>query len=98
MSTSRPHSGTQTTTVRLPKSLYDKAKRAVAEGNLSSLNDLIVTAVRAYLRFAERRRIDAAFAQMADDVRYQDEAKLIAEQFGPSDWEAIELADQDLQP
>ncbi len=88
----------QTTTVRLPKALYEQAKRAATEGNLSSLNDLIVTALRAYLRSVERRRIDAAFAAMAHDPQYQSEANSIADQFGPSDWETIEIAERDLQP
>jgi hypothetical protein len=32
---------------------------------------------------------------MADDTEFQKEAKLIAEEFGPSDWESFELAERE---
>jgi len=88
---------TQTTTVRLPKPLYDEAKALVDENKVPSLNDLMITAVRAFLRSAERRSIDAAFAGMAEDAEYQKEAKLIAEQFEASDWETLEISNQDIE-
>src|ERR1039457_1078140 len=78
---------TRTTTVRLPERIYELARR-VAErekkgtsGVSASLNDLIVTAVTSYLNIYQRKQIDAAFAGMAEDADYQNEAKLLAEEF-----------------
>ncbi len=93
---------TRTTTIRLPRSIYDQAKRLVENeksgtGSKTSLNDLIVTAITAYLRMHERRQIDAAFAGMSEDADYQKEAMLLAEEFGYSDWEALGLGESDLK-
>ena len=91
---------TRTTTVRLPRRVYDEAKRVVnkeSEGATRvSLNDLIVAAITAYLKAYNRRQIDAAFAGMAEDADYQKEAKLLTEDFEYSDWEAIKLGEDDL--
>jgi hypothetical protein len=92
---------TRTTTVRLPRPVYDQAKDVVEKerGGQSriSLNDLIVTAITAYLKMYKRREIDAAFAGMAEDADYQKEAKLLAEDFEHSDWEALRLEEEDLK-
>ncbi len=42
-----------------------------------------------------RKQIDAAFAGIAEDADYQKEAKLIAEEFSQSDWEALEISEKD---
>ena len=91
----------RTTTVRLPVPVYDQVKCVVekengGQGNRISFNDLIVTAIKAYLRMYHRRRIDAAFAGMAEDADYQKEAALLAEEFEHSDWEALEIEERDL--
>jgi hypothetical protein len=97
MATALPE--TRTTTVRLPRRVYDEAKRVVnqeSEGATRvSLNDLIVAAITTYLKVYKRRQIDAAFAGMAGDADYQKEAKLLAEEFEYSDWEAIKLGEHD---
>jgi hypothetical protein len=89
---------TRTTTVRLPRSVYDQAKRLVERekekggaGSIVSLNDLFVVAIKAYLKMYRRRQIEAAFAGMAEDPDYQKEAQLMAEEFEYSDWEALTL-------
>ena len=92
---------TCTTTVRLPCSIYDQAKSAVEKekresGTTISLNDFIVSAVKAYLKLYQRRQIDAAFAKMAEDANYQKEATLLTEEFERSDWEALRLEEEDL--
>jgi hypothetical protein len=93
---------TRTTTVRLPRPVYDEAKCVVdtekgGAGNSISLNDLIVTALTAYLKMYKRRQIDAQFACMAEDADYQKEARLLAEEFEQSDWEALGLEEADLE-
>lgn len=91
-----------TTTVRLPLPVYDQAKCVVEKENRGagvtiSLNDLIVSAIKAYLKMYKRRQIDAAFASMAEDADYQKEATLLDEEFEHSDWEALRLEEEDLQ-
>src|SRR5271157_939789 len=92
---------TRTTTVRLPVRVYDQARCVVEKerkgpsGSIS-LNDLIVAAITAYLKLYKRKQIDAAFAGMAEDADYQKEAKLLAEEFEVSDWEALRLEEMDL--
>ena len=92
----------KTTTVRLPRPIYEQAKSIVTKekigtGTSISLNDFIVTAIKAYLKVYKRRQIDAAFAGMAEDADYQKEASLLAEEFEHSDWEALRLEEDDLK-
>jgi hypothetical protein len=83
------------TTLRLPDSLYQKARKLVVnEKHAASMNDLIITALSAYLRALDRKTIDRAFAGMADDPEYHHEADLIAREFSESDAEATQLADK----
>lgn len=89
---------TITTTVRLPRLIYDQAKCVVDKekgesGPVVSMNDLIVLAITAYLKMYKRRQIDAAFALMAEDAEYQKEANLLAEEFEHSDWEALRMGE-----
>jgi metal-responsive CopG/Arc/MetJ family transcriptional regulator len=86
----------QTTTVRLPKPLYEEVRSVVEKTEIRSLNDFIVAAIRTSLKVYKRKQIDAAFAGMAEDTHYQKEAKLIAEEFAQSDWEALRLNEEDL--
>lgn len=83
------------TTLRLPDSLYQKARKLVVEDrHAGSMNELIITALSAYLKALDRKIIDRAFAGMADDAEYQNEAELIAREFAESDAEATHLADR----
>jgi hypothetical protein len=84
------------TTLRLPRPLYERVKGHVEREQAGSVNDFIVNAVAAYVRAVERKAIDDAFRDMADDKQYQREALMIAEQFAASDAEAIELSERDL--
>lgn len=89
---------TMTTTVRLPRLIYDEAKCVVDKekgesGPVVSMNDLIVLAITAYLKMYKRRQIDAEFALMAEDAEYQKEANLLAEEFQYSDWEALRVGE-----
>jgi hypothetical protein len=83
------------TTVRLPKPIYDEARSLVDENivPVDSLNDFLVAAIASYVKLVKRKQIDAAFTGMADDAEYQKEARLIAEEFAQSDWDALEIAE-----
>ena len=83
------------TTLRLPKPLYDQARNCAEKTTVQSINEFFVAAISAYLKILRRRRIDAAFCEMAEDAEYQKEALLIAEEFSASDWEALELTERD---
>jgi hypothetical protein len=90
----QPAKSVYATTLRIPNSVYEQAKQLVESetAGAASLNDFFVNAIHAYVKLCERRRIDAAFAAMADDAAYQDEAILLADEFAASDWEALEAA------
>jgi hypothetical protein len=89
------------TTVRLPLPVYEQAKCFVDSDRkhttvFVNLNDFFVTAIQAYVKLLRRRQIDAAFAMMAEDADYQKEARLLAEEFEASDWEALRLGEDQL--
>jgi len=90
------------TTVRLPRPVYEEAKCVLdkekrGSGPVGSMNDLIVLALTSYLKMYKRRQIDAEFALMAEDVDYQKEASLLAEEFQYSDWEALGVGEDSLE-
>jgi len=86
--------------VRIPVPLYDQAKDMICREKITgatvSLNDVIVSAIKVYVKIHARRRIDAAFAGMAEDANYQKEATLLAEEFEYSDWESLGIGENDL--
>jgi len=81
------------TTVRLPRPLYDEARRFIEKEETA--NDFFVAAICAYVKLLRRKQIDAAFSRMAEDAKYQADAKLIEEEFNQSDWDAFELGEKD---
>ena len=98
----RARNETCTTTVRLPRPVYEQAKCVVdkekgGSGPVVSMNDLIVLAITSYLKMYRRRQIDAAFAAMAEDADYHKEASLLAEEFANSDWEALQEGEKALE-
>lgn len=86
------------TTVDLPAGLLREAEQAVKRGVARSRNALVALALEAYLRDLEEQWIDAEFALMADDPRYQEEMEQIAQEFGPADWEALRTAEGACDP
>ena len=42
----------------------------------------------------ERTAIDAAFAGMADDQEYLEEARVISDEFASADWEAYRVGER----
>jgi len=86
----------QTTTVRLPRRLYEEARRALEKGDTaaSSLNDLLVQSLEERLKRLHRELIDREFEQMKNDRQYQRESEVIAKQFAASDRETLRVADE----
>jgi hypothetical protein len=84
-------SSLQTTTVRLPKRLYEEARRALEKGvaDASSLNDLLIKSLTEKLRQLRREQIDAEFAEMKHDVEYHQESDRVARQFASNDRETL---------
>ncbi len=85
---------TTRTTVTLPTDLLRAADRAVRVGAARSRNELVANALCRELASIERAAIDAAFAGMADDKAYLDEARVISGEFAHADWEAYKLGEQ----
>lgn len=85
------------TTVRLPRPLYEEARSFVQKevSPAENINDFFVAAICAYVKLLRRKQIDSDFARMAEDADYQREARLIEEEFSPSDWEAFELVERE---
>ncbi len=81
-------------TVALPADLLEAADEAVREGQARSRNELRATALRRELAARRRAAIDAAFAGMAHDVAFQEEASTIAAEFAVADWEALQLGEK----
>jgi metal-responsive CopG/Arc/MetJ family transcriptional regulator len=77
------------TTVAIESGLLKAVDRAVQGGRASSRNQFLDRALRKELRRTDRAAIDAAFAAMADDASYRDQAEAIAEEFRQADWEAL---------
>ena len=86
-------------TVRVPRPLYDEAESFVERkiAPVESFNDFFVAALLAYVKLLRRKQIDLQFACLAEDADYQKEARLIAEEFNQSDWEAFQLGEQLIQ-
>jgi hypothetical protein len=84
-------------TVRLPRPLYNEAESCIERRIVpaESFNDFLVAALLAYVKLLKRKQTDAAFAGMAEDTDYQRDARLIAEEFSQSDWEAFASAEKE---
>ena len=83
------------TTLTLPAELLEATDKAVNAGKAKSRNEFVAQALRHELAAIKRAEIDAAFALMADDVEYQKEALMIANEFAQADWEAWQLAESE---
>ena len=83
------------TTISLPTDLLTAADRAVRAGEARSRNELVINALRRELAAIERAAIDAAFAGMADDKEYLEEARVINEEFAQADWEAFQIGERE---
>ncbi|HZR66195.1 MAG TPA: hypothetical protein VFA85_13660 [Terriglobales bacterium] len=82
----------QTTSVRLPRDLYEQARTAVQQSGIAaSMNDFLVEAVEEKLRQIKEQEIDQAFAEMGRDEQYQAEALALTRSFEKSDWEAYQV-------
>ena len=79
----------QSTTVRLPRQVYERAKTVVVQSRVSSFNDFVVQAIEEKIRRLTDAEIDAAFAQMANDTDYWRASSVMAREFEKSDWEAF---------
>jgi hypothetical protein len=74
------------TTARIPEPLYEEA-RCAAEQTQNSINDVLVSALKVYLKKVRKMKIDASFKAMSTDQAYLDETERIENEFSESDWE-----------
>lgn len=82
------------TTVTIPLALLEAVDRAVEEGLARSRNDFLAMALHNQLAQCRRTAIDTAFAGMATDAEYQQEAREVLRDFEAADWEALGIAEQ----
>ncbi len=82
------------TTVTLPASLLASVDTMVKSGMARSRSALLAKALAREVAELERKMIDEAFAEMASDEEYQQEASAIAAEFSSADWEALQAAEQ----
>jgi len=83
----------QSTTVRMPKQVYEQAKKVAGQSEISSFNEFVIQAIEEKVRRMTEAEIDAAFAQMASDPEYQRDSIAMAGEFEVSDWEAFKSSD-----
>ena len=67
----------------VPASLYNEARAVVAEAanEVRDLNDLIIESLREHLENIREAELDAKFAEMKWDRRYQEYAVRVASEF-----------------
>ena len=89
-------SSLQTTTVRLPRQLYEQARDVLGTGTTeaTSLNELLVEALRQKLRELRRAQIDAGFAEMKNDAQYRRESDILEDEFATNDRETLRLPEK----
>ncbi|MBN3898895.1 MAG: ribbon-helix-helix domain-containing protein [Nostoc sp.] len=79
------------TTLTLPKDLLEATDKAVQAGKARSRNEFVTRALRRELAVQKRAEIDAALAEMANDLEYQREVLQMEAEFAPTQWEALKL-------
>ena len=87
----------QTTTVRLPRRLYEEALSVLEKGatEANSLNDLLVDSLSEKLDQLRRDYIDAEFTEMRHDAQYARESSRLAQQFVSNDRDTFRLSERD---
>jgi len=86
----------QTTTVRLPRGLYERAREVVKKGwtEASSLNELLVESLDNRLKELRRAQIDAEFEEMSRDAQHRRESDVLARQFASNDRDTLHSAEK----
>jgi len=79
------------TTVAIAADLLEAIDSAVQEGLARSRNEFLDVALKNQLTASRRTAIDAAFAGMAQDPEYRQEALRIAAEFESADVESLKL-------
>ncbi|MBN3951534.1 MAG: CopG family transcriptional regulator [Nostoc sp. NMS7] len=79
------------TTLILPKDLLEATDKAIQSGKAKSRNEFVTWALRRELAAEKRAEIDAALAEMANDLEYQREVLQMEAEFAPAQWEALKL-------
>lgn len=87
----------QNTTLRMPARVYERAKSIVSRSE-SSFNEFVVEAIEEKLHRLSEEKIDAAFAQMAEDDEYQQSSAELAREFEKSDWDALRATETEQTP
>ncbi|MHC5670988.1 ribbon-helix-helix domain-containing protein [Nostoc sp.] len=79
------------TTLILPKDLLEATDKAIESGKAKSRNEFVTRGLRRELAAEKRAEIDAALAEIANDLEYQREVLQMEAEFAPPQWEALKL-------
>lgn len=79
------------TTLRVPEPLYREVKELMDQHQIegASVNDVVVAALQRFVEEVRERLIDAQFADMATDEKYQAQCRVLAGEFARADWESL---------
>lgn len=83
----------QNTTLRMPRHIYESAKKVIGRSGESSMNEFVVQAIEEKLQRLTEEEIDLSFAEMANDRDYQQASVKMAREFERSDWEALKVTE-----
>lgn len=86
-----------TTTVRLPRGLYEQAQCVLKKGetDATSFNELVVDSLNEKLQQVKRRLIDEKFAEMRHDAAHHRESAVLAEHFASNDLETFRSSERE---
>jgi hypothetical protein len=83
------------TTLRVPEPLYREVKELLDQHKIegASVNDVVVAALQRFVDEIREQMIDAQFAEMATDEKYQAQCRVLAGEFARADWESLPTED-----
>lgn len=82
------------TTVDLPRDLLDRSRNVVDRKLAKNQNVLFTAALAEYLDRLDQQAIDGQFAQMAEDLAYQELNLQLVEEFAGADLATVSAGDQ----
>lgn len=84
----------QTTTVRLSRGLYERAREVIEKGwtDAGSFNEFLVESLESRLKELLRAQVDSEFDGMKDDALHQRESASMARQFASNDRDTLPSA------
>jgi metal-responsive CopG/Arc/MetJ family transcriptional regulator len=77
------------TTISIPVELLKSIDAIATQGGTKNRNDFVTQALQRELAWQKRQEIDAALAEMAQDLDYQATVKQMEVEFAGASWDAL---------